>query len=76
MTTGLDEPTPFWLRFLFTTPTVLGSSLLSNEFAEAVIDEVGIEHPLDENPGNLTWLLAVPIVGFFAWLLLRKPDAE
>ena len=47
-----------------------------DEFAEAIIDELGLEHPLDENPGNLTWLLAVPIVGFFAWLLLRKPDAE
>jgi len=45
-----------------------------DEFAESVIDELGLEYPLDDNPGNLTWLLAVPILGFFVWLLLRKPD--
>ncbi|MBA7547614.1 hypothetical protein ES705_40043 [subsurface metagenome] len=45
-----------------------------DEFAEAIIDDLGLEYPLDENPGNLTWLLAVPVLGFFVWLLVRKPD--
>lgn len=45
-----------------------------DEFAEAVIDELGLEYPLDdENPGPM-WLLLIPVVGFFAWLILRKSE--
>ncbi|MBA7548902.1 hypothetical protein ES705_41370 [subsurface metagenome] len=45
-----------------------------DDFAEAVIDELGLDYPSDyENPGSLTWIIIVAIVGFFAWLGFSKP---
>ncbi len=45
-----------------------------DEFAEAVIDELELEYPSDENnPGGLIWLLVAAVLGFFGWLAIRKP---
>jgi len=40
-----------------------------DEFAEGICDELGLEYPLDENPGISPLLLIIPVIGFIIWLI-------
>jgi len=47
-----------------------------DEFAEGIIDELGLEFPLDDNnPNSFLWLF-VPIAALLIWLLSTLPKRQ